>query len=100
MICVLCNLTVIIYDDIIHNAVVAIKACEDLIYSVVVVLRYGGYTIRSSEVLEPPKRCNEGSEELTFIIQWALMIALHCDQFGKDFYMIGVDVCNCLGRGC
>lgn len=65
--CVLRNLTVI-YDDIIHDAAVASKACEGLIHSTVVVFWYGGYTIRSSEVLEPPKRCNEGGEELTFII--------------------------------
>ena len=57
-----------IASDVIHDAVVASKACEGLIHSTVVVFRYGGYTIRSSKVLEPPKRYNEGGEELTSVI--------------------------------
>ncbi len=42
---------------------------------------------------------DEGGEELAIFVQWALVVALHRVQLGKDLFIVGMDVCNCLGWG-
>ena len=88
------------YQNIVHNATESSEVLEGLVHPTVIVFTDGGEAKRCTHELIAPKRRDKGSEELTVLVQWALVIPLESIQDSEVLGFGSSNVSYCYCRRC
>ena len=90
----------VVDKDVINNVAESSKGHEGLIRPAVVMFGYGRYAVKCPKEFVPPKRGDECDKELTVLIQWVLVVSLHCIHLREDFCIVSRDVSIGLSWSC